>query len=58
MSREKVERLIAIRPYLEGIPIVANADFGHTSPIFTFPFGGEANIIVGKNNIKFTITKH
>lgn len=29
---------------LTNIPILANADFGHTMPIFTFPIGGKAKI--------------
>lgn len=58
MTRRKVERLIGIRPYLENIPIVANADFGHTSPLVTFPIGGEAKLTVGKNEVTCLITKH
>lgn len=29
---------------LANIPIIANADFGHTMPMFTFPIGGKAKI--------------
>lgn len=58
MTREKIERLVAIRSYLKGIPIVANADFGHTSPIITFPLGGEAKLVVGKNKIQCVVTEH
>lgn len=58
MTREKLERLIAIRPYLARIPIVANADFGHTSPIITFPIGGEARLTVKNNTVECTFTKH
>ncbi len=58
MTKEKVERLFAIRPYLKNIPIVANADFGHTSPMITFPIGGEAKLKVEKGSVNCIITKH
>ncbi len=45
--------------HLKGIPIIANADFGHTTPIFTFPIGGTCNLkaeVSGK--VDFVIEKH
>lgn len=36
---------------LKDIPIIINMDFGHTTPIFTFPIGGECTI----DNDKVTI---
>ncbi|MEV8146789.1 hypothetical protein AB0O52_01420 [Arthrobacter sp. NPDC080073] len=27
-----------------GLPVLANADFGHTSPMLSFPIGGEAEV--------------
>jgi muramoyltetrapeptide carboxypeptidase LdcA involved in peptidoglycan recycling len=58
MTKEKIEQLIAIRPHLKGIPIVANADFGHTNPMITFPIGGEARLEVGRGGVTCVITKH
>ncbi|MGB7957426.1 MAG: S66 peptidase family protein [Minisyncoccia bacterium] len=58
MTEAMVKRLIAIRPYLQGIPIVANADFGHTSPIFTFPIGGEVKLRVRSDGVSCLVTKH
>jgi muramoyltetrapeptide carboxypeptidase LdcA involved in peptidoglycan recycling len=58
MTPDKIKRLIAIRPWLKNIPIVANADFGHTSPLATFPLGGKAKLIVKKDEVKCTITEH
>jgi muramoyltetrapeptide carboxypeptidase LdcA involved in peptidoglycan recycling len=43
---------------LTGIPIIANADFGHTNPIFTFPVGGTARLEASENIIKLTIVSH
>ena len=31
------------------IPIVINSDFGHTTPIYTFPIGGYAKIKIDEN---------
>ncbi len=58
MIKEKVERLFTIRPYLKNIPIVANVDFGHTSPMITFPIGGEVKLSVEKRSVKCIVTKH
>jgi len=44
MNVEKWEKLFKTKKELDNIPIVINADFGHTTPIFTFPIGGYAKI--------------
>lgn len=48
VSREKLEFILKNKPQLENIPIIANVDFGHTTPICTLPIGGYAKID-GKN---------
>ena len=45
MDDEKWRRILRSKK-LTNIPIVINADFGHTTPIFTFPIGGYAKIKV------------
>lgn len=47
MTDEKLNYILATKPKLKNIPIVVNADFGHTTPIFTFPIGGMARIEAG-----------
>lgn len=42
ITRSLLEQLIAKHPVLQGVPVVANLDFGHTSPMFTLPIGGYA----------------
>ncbi|MBA3814400.1 MAG: LD-carboxypeptidase [Alphaproteobacteria bacterium] len=44
MTQEKLEHLISTKPALKSFPIIANADFGHTTPIFTFPVGGTCHL--------------
>lgn len=54
MTVEKWTSIIKTKKELNNIPIIINADFGHTTPIFTFPIGGNIKInssdIVIKNN--------
>jgi muramoyltetrapeptide carboxypeptidase len=58
MTKEKIMRLIAIRPYLKNIPIVADVDFGHTNPMATFPLGGEVKLKACGGSVVCAITKH
>jgi muramoyltetrapeptide carboxypeptidase LdcA involved in peptidoglycan recycling len=44
MTRELLTQIVASKPELAGLPVLANADFGHTSPMFTFPIGGTAEL--------------
>ena len=44
MTREKLTYIISTKKELGNIPIIANIDFGHTMPIFTFPIGGKCRI--------------
>ena len=52
VSREKLE-FILNKPELKHMPIIANVDFGHTTPLTTFPIGGTAKI--ENNQIYFEI---
>ncbi len=44
VSREQLEYIISGIPQLARIPVVANLDFGHTTPMLTLPIGGCAKI--------------
>ena len=48
MSRETLEFIINNKPELKNIPVLANVDYGHTTPIITIPFGGTATMDNGK----------
>ena len=39
-----LRRILSSKPELKNIPIIANVDFGHTTPIITFPTGGQCKI--------------
>ncbi len=49
MNDEKWKRILKTKQELNDVPIVINANFGHTTPIFTFPIGGYAKVKVDKD---------
>jgi muramoyltetrapeptide carboxypeptidase LdcA involved in peptidoglycan recycling len=60
-SEVKTDQLIKViksKKELDNIPVLANVDFGHTSPIITFPVGGEAKVLVSDTGSKLEIIKH
>lgn len=57
MNREKWEMMINNKPELSKIPVIADLDFGHTTPIFTFPIGGKAELEATKDDIKLILKK-
>lgn len=57
INNNLLKTIINTKKDLDGIPVVANVDFGHTDPKITFPIGGYCRISVS-NNSKITIIKH
>ncbi len=51
-------KIIKTKKELSNLPVIANVDFGHTSPMITFPVGGEAGLEVDNGKIKLEILKH
>ncbi len=48
VTREQLEFMInRFAPKLKGLPIIANLDFGHSTPLLTIPVGGTAKIDQG-----------
>ncbi len=58
MSEEKIHSMIAAKPELRDLPVIANVDFGHTEPLITFPIGGSVEIVADKRTPTITITRH
>jgi muramoyltetrapeptide carboxypeptidase LdcA involved in peptidoglycan recycling len=56
MTNDKLVKIIKSKIELNNIPVIANVDFGHTSPIITFPIGGEVIMDTHANTID--IIKH
>ncbi len=44
ITREKLEYIVNAIPQLKDIPVIANVDFGHTTPMLTLPIGGRCEI--------------
>ncbi|HIH11994.1 TPA: LD-carboxypeptidase [Candidatus Woesearchaeota archaeon] len=58
MTRELLTAIIRTKKELNKIPIIANVDFGHTTPTITFPIGGTARLEVNKSKVKLEILQH
>ena len=41
---EKLEYIIKSKKALDRMPVIANVDFGHTTPLLTLPIGGECSL--------------
>jgi len=57
MTKDKIIKIIKNKKELDNIPVIANADFGHTFPIAVFPIGGTAKLKVDEK-VELTILKH
>ncbi len=55
---DTLTEIIRTKAALNHIPVIANASFGHTTPQFTFPIGGQGILNVQKDIVTFTITEH
>jgi muramoyltetrapeptide carboxypeptidase len=47
LSRDLLEQILQRQESLDGLPVLANVDFGHTSPLATLPVGGQVEIVTG-----------
>ena len=54
MTKEKWFKIFD-KPELKNIPIIGGVDFGHTTPIITFPVGGHAKVEATKDGAKLFI---
>ncbi len=57
MNLEKLKYIIKTKEELKNLPIIANADFGHTNPLITFPIGGTVKLKVDEK-VELKIFKH
>ncbi|CAH1058946.1 S66 family peptidase [Paenibacillus pseudetheri] len=44
MTKNLLIKIITSKEELSDIPVIADVDFGHTSPMITFPVGGQASL--------------
>ena len=55
MTNEKWTKMIKNKLELSNIPVIAGVDFGHSTPLITYPVGGYAKLVAKNDNIKLTI---
>jgi len=58
MEPDTLTTIIESKRELAGIPIVAGASFGHTTPQFAFPIGGYGSLRAGNGTVRFSIETH
>lgn len=58
MTTKKFQTIIQSKKELKWIPIIANADFWHTNPLFTFPIWWKGKIIAKNGEVKIEILEH
>ncbi|MCV2523778.1 S66 family peptidase [Bacillus velezensis] len=58
VSEEALCAVIRTKEELSSMPVIANADFGHTSPLMTFPIGGTCRIEAGSEGGRIWIDRH
>ncbi|MBR9682111.1 MAG: LD-carboxypeptidase [Candidatus Aenigmarchaeota archaeon] len=57
-NNDKLIKIIKTKKELSNIPVIANVDFGHTTPHITFPIGGRVRIVSKDNACKIEIIEH
>lgn len=58
ISKDLLIKIIKTKKELNNLPVIANIDFGHTSPIIIYPIGGEIVLEKTGSKMKLEITKH
>ncbi|MGE0792952.1 MAG: S66 peptidase family protein [Candidatus Woesearchaeota archaeon] len=57
MTKEILTKIVKSKKELDNIPIIANVDFGHTTPLITFPIGGKVSLKVN-TQVELKIIEH
>ena len=58
MSVELLSKIINTKRELDGMPVICDVDFGHTSPQATFPIGGTAEVDASTGSAFIRILRH
>lgn len=58
MTNSLLTQIIKTKKELNNIPVLTNVDFGHTSPIISFPVGGTCKVEATKKSQSLRIIKH
>jgi len=58
MDQDTLTAIVESKRELDGMPIVAGASFGHTTPQFTFPIGGYGSLHAEEGTARLSIEVH
>jgi muramoyltetrapeptide carboxypeptidase LdcA involved in peptidoglycan recycling len=58
MTADLLMQIVKSKKQLANIPVIGNADFGHSDPKITFPVGGSVSLSVNEKEAKVTILEH
>ena len=58
MTRSLLEQIVKSKEQLKDLPIIGNVDIGHTTPIITYPIGGQIKIETSGEKTKITVLEH
>jgi muramoyltetrapeptide carboxypeptidase len=58
IDHDTLMAIVESKRELDGMPVVAGASFGHTTPQFTFPIGGYGRLRAGDGTAKLSIEVH
>ena len=58
VTQEKLIALIKSKSALDKMPVIGYADFGHTTPQFTFPVGGRGRLSARQGKVILEIIEH
>lgn len=58
MTIELLRKIISTKAELKNMPIIANVNFGHTTPIATMPIGGSLDISATDDRVNIKIIEH
>ncbi|MBY6037759.1 LD-carboxypeptidase [Fictibacillus nanhaiensis] len=56
ITEEELRYVIETKEELRNLPVVVNANFGHTTPIFTFPIGGRCELKAQLNKVSIKLS--
>jgi muramoyltetrapeptide carboxypeptidase LdcA involved in peptidoglycan recycling len=58
ISDKTITKIIKTKKEFKDIPVIANFDFGHTTPHITFPIGGTAKLCANNKQARLIIEEH
>lgn len=58
VSEAALEQIVRTKRELDHLPVVANVNFGHVSPIFTFPIGGTITVKAENGHVALQLHDH